>query len=217
MRAAEEAVYIRAQRKLPEKVKRPPATPEPNNESALLHMHTTMLSAALRVLARSAAIQRGEAGTAAATATTPPPLSRAAALDRLIDAAPHLPPPPAPGTHPADKGHGIPLPLSLKAGHRGPVRYVQPEPRPTPNAGPSTSARPPEPVRPAKPVRPANTVEPANTMEPAKTVDTDKPPQPVPPIVQELDAGPGIKNHPVEPLITLPEDEEVCCTIRIPA
>lgn len=203
MRAAEEAVYIRAQRKLPEKVKRPPATPEPNNESALLHMHTTMLSAALRVLARSAAIQRGEAGTAAATATTPPPLSRAAALDRLIDAAPHLPPPPAPGTHPADKGHGIPLPLSLKAGHRGPVRYVQPEPRPTPNAGPSTSARP------AKPVRPAN------TMEPANTVDADKPPQPVPPIVQELDAGAGIKNHRVEPLITLPEDEEVCCTIRI--
>lgn len=181
----------------------PPATPEPNNESALLHMHTTMLSAALRVLARSAAIQRGEAGTAAATATTHPPLSRAAALDRLIDAAPHLPPPPAPGTHPADKGHGIPLPLSLKAGHRGPVRYVQPEPRPTPNAGPSTSARP------AKPVRPAN------TMEPANTVDADKPPQPVPPIVQELDAGAGIKNHRVEPLITLPEDEEVCCTIRI--
>lgn len=111
--------------------------------------------------------------------------------------------------HPADKGHGIPLPLSLKAGHRGPVRYVQPEPRPTPNAGPSTSARPPEPARPAKPVRPAN------TMEPAKTVDADKPPQPVPPIVQELDAGAGIKNHRVEPLITLPEDEEVCCTIRI--
>lgn len=52
-------------------------------------------------------------------------------------------------------------------------------------------------------------------MEPAKTVDADKPPQPVPPIVQELDAGPGIKNHRVEPLITLPEDEEVCCTIRI--
>ncbi|AFR95375.2 Atypical/ABC1/ABC1-A protein kinase [Cryptococcus neoformans var. grubii H99] len=173
-------------------------------------MHTTMLSAALRVLARSAAIQRGEAGTAAATATTaaPPPLSRAAALDRLINAAPHLPPPPAPGTHPADKGHGIPLPLSLKAGHRGPVRYVQPESRPTPNAGPSTSARPPEPARPAKPVRPAN------TMEPAKTVDADKPPQPVPPIVQELDAGPGIKNHPVEPLITLPEDEETPVILR---
>lgn len=161
---------------------RPPATPEPNNESALLHMHTTMLSAALRVLARSAAIQRGEGGAAAtaaaaattATTATHPPLSRAAALDRLIDAAPHLPPPPAPGTHPADKGHGIP----------------------------PTSARPPEPARPAK------------TVEPAKTVDADKPPQPVPPIVQELGAGAGIKNHPVEPLITLPEDEEVCCTIR---
>lgn len=173
---------------------RPPATPEPNNESALLHMHTTMLSAALRVLARSAAIQRGEGGAAATTAAaaataatattattaatatiaTHPPLSRAAALDRLIDAAPHLPPPPAPGTHPADKGHGIP----------------------------PTSARPAKPVRPAK------------TVEPAKTVDADKPPRPVPPIVQELGAGAGIKNHPVEPLITLPEDEEVCCTIR---
>lgn len=102
-----------------------------------------MLSAALRVLARSAAIQREEAAartttvaarTAAATATataaartaaaTParpsgqhgqwpnaktldaPPASHGAALaalDRLIDAAPHQPPPPAPRTHPEDK------------------------------------------------------------------------------------------------------------------
>ncbi|UOH82312.1 hypothetical protein LQV05_005009 [Cryptococcus neoformans] len=84
------------------------------------------------------------------------------------------PPPPAPGTHPADKGHGIP----------------------------PTSARPAKPVRPAK------------TVEPAKTVDADKPPRPVPPIVQELGAGAGIKNHPVEPLITLPEDEETPVILR---
>ncbi|KIR60187.1 Atypical/ABC1/ABC1-A protein kinase [Cryptococcus bacillisporus CA1873] len=93
-----------------------------------------MLSAALRVLARSAAIQLEEAATATtvtvtartatATATptptptpTPseqhgqwptktldaPPVSHEAALDRLIEAAPHQPPPPAPPTHPADK------------------------------------------------------------------------------------------------------------------
>ncbi|KAE8542342.1 hypothetical protein D1P53_001116 [Cryptococcus gattii VGV] len=97
-----------------------------------------MLSAALRVLARSAAIQLEEAAaarattvtarTTAATATSTATPARTpseqhgqwpntktpdapavsheaalAALDRLIEAAPHQPPPPAPPTHPADK------------------------------------------------------------------------------------------------------------------
>lgn len=115
-----------------------------------------MLSAALRVLARSAAIQLEETATATATATArattrtrtaaaaataartpseqhgqwpntslaktldaPPGVSHEAALDSLIDAAPHEPPLPAPDTHPADKS-----PLTSKPEESGTVKPI---------------------------------------------------------------------------------------------
>lgn len=200
-----------------------PASPESKSKSLTAHAYT-MLSAALRVLARAAAIQRAEA---AATATAhSSPAGSLTALDRLIDAAPHHPPPPAPGTHPADKGHGIPLPLSLKRGYRGPVKYVQPRARPKPETVESVesveSVRPIETVKSSpltaipltKPVGPAEPAEPVEPTRPAETVnaatvdvDADKPPaQPVPPIVKQLEAAAEAEAA---------EDDEVCRILHL--
>lgn len=196
-----------------------PASPESKSKSLTAHAYT-MLSAALRVLARAAAIQRAEAAARTA-APHSSPAGSLTALDRLIDAAPHHPPPPAPGTHPADKGHGIPLPLSLKGGYRGPVKYVQPGPRPKPETVESVeSVRPIETVKsspltaipltkPVGPVGPAEPAEPVEPTRPAETVnaatvdvDADKPPaQPVPPIVKQLEAAAEA---------SAAEDDEVC-------
>lgn len=193
-----------------------PASPESKSKSLTAHAYT-MLSAALRVLARAAVIQRAEAAARTATAHSSPAGSLTA-LDRLIDAAPHHPPPPAPGTHPADKGHGIPLPLSVKGGYRGPVKYVQPGARPKPETVESVeSVRPIETVKSSpltaipltKPVGPAEPAEPVEPTRPAETVnaatvdvDADKPPaQPVPPIVKQLEAAAEAEAA---------EDDEVC-------
>lgn len=179
-----------------------------------------MLSAALRVLARSAAIQLEETATATARTATatarattrtrtaaataartrseqhgqwpntslaktldaPPGVSHEAALDRLIDAAPHEPPLPAPDTHPADKS-----PLTSK----------------------------PEESR---------TVKPIDTTRKATSIV--KEPEAAESIVRELEAAESIVKEPeavedtavktaklqngqAEPLI-VPEDEEVC-------
>lgn len=156
-----------------------------------------MLSAALRVLARSAAIQREEAAartttvaarTAAATATaaartataaTPseqhgqwpnaktldaPPASHGAALaalDRLIDAAPHQPPPPAPRTHPEDKSQ-------------------------------------PESVKPAESVKPVETTRKTSIVKEQAVGDADA----------------AVKNGQAEPLIAPVDEEETPVILR---
>lgn len=160
-----------------------------------------MLSAALRVLARSAAIQREEAAartttvaartaaatatataaarTAAATAATPsgqhgqwpntktldaPPASHGAALaalDRLIDAAPHQPPPPAPRTHPADKSQ-------------------------------------PESVKPAESVKPVETTRKTSIVKEQAVGDADA----------------AVKNGQAEPLIAPVDEEETPVILR---
>ncbi|WVO13747.1 hypothetical protein L204_101369 [Cryptococcus depauperatus] len=121
-----------------------------------------MLSAALRVIARSATIQLEEAATFASRPTTqggtaeqtkPPKQTQtglgkpaffqnqtlfeqlqgndaisskeANLLDRYIANAPRKLPPPAPDTHPADKGKGVPLPLNLKTAGRGSFVFVE--------------------------------------------------------------------------------------------
>lgn len=181
-----------------------------------------MLSAALRVLARSAAIQLEETATATATATTatarattrtatataaataartpseqhgqwpntslaktldaPPGVSHEAALDRLIDAAPHEPPLPAPDTHPADKS-----PLTSKPEESGTVKPIDT-------------------------TRKATSI----VKEPEAAESIVKEPEAAESIVRELEAAEDaavktakLQNSQAEPLITL-EDEEVC-------
>ncbi|WVQ79464.1 hypothetical protein IAT38_001563 [Cryptococcus sp. DSM 104549] len=140
-----------------------------------------MLSAAIRVLARSASIQVEEAAALAARPLTfdkgkgkaeddqqqaPPEAgvfghdqsleyrlakhganyadgvvasssalgakpAKSTALDRLISNAPRAPPPPAPDTHPADKGDGIPIPLNLKIAGKGGAAWPKAESKST--------------------------------------------------------------------------------------
>ncbi|WVQ75190.1 hypothetical protein IAR50_004801 [Cryptococcus sp. DSM 104548] len=251
-----------------------------------------MLTAAIRVIARSAAIQLEEAALASSS-RTPAALAKDTSerpserqglsfpqtqtlserlanknnnkvsneyttvhnkvtpLDKLITNAPRSLPPPAPNTHPADKGHGIPLPLMLKTAGRGDFVRTHPKsidvkPSQTAKKGPSSidaliGSAPRTPPPPRAEVAPKRAVPsppnaehtdqsspskldvsdtpaaspPPITNTPSSRAEPDSvnspPPQPLPPIVEQLE-----KSAPIPPPISEPltEEEEASPVLR---